>query len=63
MIFQVGISEITQYNLDNRALGRYSFMVEGKPCGFYRTRSSAEGAFGKQIATEWFEQQRERRLY
>ena len=60
MIFQVGISEITKYNLDDRTLGRYSFMVDGRPSGFYKSRTSAEGAFGKQLAAEWFEKNRSR---
>lgn len=63
MIFQVGISEITQFNLDNRSLGRYSFLVDGRPHGFYKTRFSAEGAFGKQLATEWYEKNRGYREY
>jgi len=53
MIFQVGITEISSFNLDNRALGKFSFLVDGKPHGFYRTRSVAEGAFGKQLTYEW----------
>ncbi len=58
MIFQVGISEILKYNLETRSLGKFSFLVDGRPHGFFRNRGYAETAFGKQLAAEHGQRQR-----
>jgi hypothetical protein len=52
MIFRVGISEINSYNLSDKALGKFSFMVNEKPHGFYRSRREAEESFGRELSRE-----------
>ena len=54
MIFRVGISEISNYNLSDKALGKFSFMLNGKPYGFYRSRQEAEAALGDTFSQEAF---------
>jgi len=52
MIVQIGVSDISRFNLEQRLLGKFSFLVDGRPKSFYKNREAAESAFGKQIAYE-----------
>ena len=52
MIVQIGVSDISRFNLEPVELGKFSFHVDGRPRAFYKSRREAESAFGRQLTFE-----------
>jgi len=46
MVFQIDTTATIRYNLSDNDLGKWCFLINGQPVGFYRSRREAENVFG-----------------